>query len=181
MKGRLRFYETNIHTPLGNSLPSVYSRCLGNKDSSLKAFPSKCCNHSEQINTAAFTPGLIGSRKTEEPQKPPVPPGSLASTSCPPSAALLLMGRLTVHWLLARPHTSPWQECILRLSFSSCRNHPGKCICSDEVPPNQLLRACSARKGRPWVAACSLWYRGCSHMAGAAVPCSFHSPQHKRQ
>lgn len=60
----------------------------------LKALPSKCYNHSEQINKAAFTAGLVCSQRYRG-TKVSGAPGVLGQPFLSPFAALLLTGRQT--------------------------------------------------------------------------------------
>lgn len=138
---------------LGNSLPSVYSGSLGNEDISLKAFSSKCCNHSEQINKAAFTPGLSSSHKSlRHSWGPAFPVFHLLPCS------LQADGLCICCWQVPTFYFD--KNAFYAFHSPAVRTTRGNASVLIRFPTNQFLYAYSAWKGRPWVAACLLGHAG---------------------
>lgn len=63
MKRRPRFYGNNIHIFLWKFTAKCIQWVSCNGGISLKSLPFKCCNHSKQINEAAFTLSLVCSQR----------------------------------------------------------------------------------------------------------------------
>lgn len=106
MKGRPRFYKPVSGTPLEICYQEHTVGVSRNGDIILKVFPSKCSNHSKQINKAAFLDSFVA--RGREPQIASASGSSACFASlpaCQPRSAQA--DRLCNNLLLANPQALP--------------------------------------------------------------------------
>lgn len=175
------FMKAMFMQPLGNSLSNVYSGSLGNEDTALKARPSKCDDHSGQINKAALTPDLVCSQRQRATKASSAPrvPGHAPCPHLRPCSSQA--GR--PHLLLASPQTLPWQECIYGFHSPAVGTTGGSASVFIGFPTNQLLALVSILwpEGQAMVAARLLWHPGLLTNGWGCCSILCPEPQQRRQ